>query len=543
MSGGTDFSELADSLGADIPAMLAEHKVPGLAVGVTDTSGVIWSAGFGTVGAGHHQPVTSSTTFSIQSASKMYTATAVMLAVQQGLVELDEPITAYLPEFSVKSRFESHPERKITLRHLLSHTAGFTHEAPIGGNYEVGRGSFEAHCRSISETWLRFPVGHHFEYSNLGVDLAGYVLQRQSRRPFHDFVHRDLLEPLGLRRTTLDHRRIAGDRDRALGGEGRRRRVPVRVPMVAAGGAYTSVDDALRFLQFHMRGGEDRLAPERLQEMHRIPFAAPGQELGFALGTIVGRWESGVRTYGHGGGGFGFRCELNWAPGLDIGVAVLTNTAGNGLHVQLSQRIFGELAGQSKDHRRPLPPAVEMDPELLGRFTGEYVGGRGGTAAVVRDGDGLAVVLGGEKHAARAVAPDQIALEEGPPATGRQLFTAKPRERFRFVPDEAGRPRYMQSMEDGYVRYRNEPFPSDRPLPFKAEWEGRYAIRSSGVTQGVVELRNDDRGPVLTTGDSEHGSITPLGQHRPGIYFAPDGEALDLTKSPATYANIKLFKL
>lgn len=62
----------------------------------------------------------------------MYTAAAVMLAVQQGLVELDVPITSYLPEFSVGSRFETDPESRMTLRHLLSHTAGLTHQAPIG---------------------------------------------------------------------------------------------------------------------------------------------------------------------------------------------------------------------------------------------------------------------------------------------------------------------------------------------------------------------------------------------------------------------------
>ena len=72
----------------------------------------------------------------------------------------------------------------MTLRHLLSHTAGFTHEAPVGNNLVVGRASFAAHCRSISDTWLRFPVGHHYEYSNLGIDLAAFVIERVSGLPF-----------------------------------------------------------------------------------------------------------------------------------------------------------------------------------------------------------------------------------------------------------------------------------------------------------------------------------------------------------------------
>jgi CubicO group peptidase (beta-lactamase class C family) len=538
VSDGSDFGREAASLAEEIPSLLEAHQVPGLAVGICDASGVRWSAGFGVVGRASKQPVGTSTVFSIQSASKMYTATAVLLAVQQGLVDLDEPITSYLPEFTVNSRFEAQPERRMTLRHLLSHTAGFTHEAPIGGNYEVGRGSFETHCRSISDTWLRFPVGQHFDYSNLGIDLAGYVLQRRSGLPFHEFVRRELLAPLGLNRTTFDHRVVGRERDRALGHEGRRRRVPVRVPMVAAGAVYTSVDEALRYLQFHLRGGEDLLDPGLLEEMYRIPNPAPGQELGFGLGLIVARWENGTFTYGHGGGGFGFACELNWSPERGVGVVVLTNYSGHALHVDLSHRIFGQVARGEARPDPALPPAVPASAEKIDRMAGTYGGSRGGALKVTREGSGVALVVGEERYPARVIGADQIVLEGGPQATGRQLFALKARERFRFLPGADGRPRYMQSMDDGYVRYRNERLPGGEATPLDPEWTGKYRIKVSGAVGATAELRNDDDGPVIAFGDE----AAPLGRHRPGVYFSADGEALDLTKTPPTYANIKLFK-
>ena len=96
------------------------------------------------------RPVTVDTIFSVQSMSKVFTATAVMQAVQSGQLSLDTPITTYLPGFTVNSAFESHPEQRITLRMLLSHTAGFTHESPLGNNYEPEPGDFDAHVRSIS---------------------------------------------------------------------------------------------------------------------------------------------------------------------------------------------------------------------------------------------------------------------------------------------------------------------------------------------------------------------------------------------------------
>ena len=87
---------------------------------------------------------------------------------------------------------------------LLSHTAGFTHEAPVGNNNELDPGEFDAHVRSISDTWLRFPVGTGYAYSNLGIDLAGYILERVEGKPFAEVMRDSLLEPLGMDRSTFD---------------------------------------------------------------------------------------------------------------------------------------------------------------------------------------------------------------------------------------------------------------------------------------------------------------------------------------------------
>jgi CubicO group peptidase (beta-lactamase class C family) len=115
-----------------IPELMAQQGMPGLAVALVDGDRALWVEDFGYRDRPGGAPVTVDTIFSVESMSKLFTATAVMQAVGAGHVGLDEPITAYLPEFTLHSAFEEHPERKITLRMLLSHTAGFTHEAPLG---------------------------------------------------------------------------------------------------------------------------------------------------------------------------------------------------------------------------------------------------------------------------------------------------------------------------------------------------------------------------------------------------------------------------
>jgi CubicO group peptidase (beta-lactamase class C family) len=87
---------------------------------------------------------------------------------------------------------------------LLSHTAGFTHEAPLGNNYQPEPGDFDAHARSISDTWLRFPVGTGYAYSNLGIDPADYILEQISNKPFPVVIRDSLLAPLGMDYSTFD---------------------------------------------------------------------------------------------------------------------------------------------------------------------------------------------------------------------------------------------------------------------------------------------------------------------------------------------------
>ena len=119
---------------------------------------------------------------------------------------------------------------------LLGHTAGFTHEAPIGNNFELDPGEFDAHVASISETWLRFPVGTGYAYSNLGIDLAGSILERVYGRPFSDVMRDVLLAPLGMEHSTFDRSEIRATADRAVGHVFPAPDVPLDVPMTAAGG-------------------------------------------------------------------------------------------------------------------------------------------------------------------------------------------------------------------------------------------------------------------------------------------------------------------
>ena len=357
-----------------IPQLMAEQEIPGLAVALVDADEVLWVEGFGQLDGPDSAPVTPDTMFSVQSTSKLFTATAVMQAAAAGRVDLDEPITTYLPEFTVHSAFEEHPERKITLRMLLSHTAGLTFDAPVGNNNDVEQVDFDTHVRSISDTWLRFPVGSGYAYSNQGIDLAAYILERVEGKPFPDVADDTLFRPLGMVHSTFDGTVIRSTDDRALGHAWPFPEPPLNVPMTAAGGLYTSAADLARFLRFQLNDGSldgrTVLNPRWMDEMRTVPAPWAGAQAGYALGVtrrVWNRWSQRPDLFDHGGGGFGFGAALWWAPQLEIGIAILTNTQDNELAIELPLSILGDLvAGPPyRDRLLALParPPVD-DPNL-----------------------------------------------------------------------------------------------------------------------------------------------------------------------------------
>jgi CubicO group peptidase (beta-lactamase class C family) len=355
----------------EIPKRMKEHGIPGLAIAVVDDQGVLWAEGFGQTDAVRRMPVTADTLFSIQSMSKSFTATAVTFAVQSGLVDLDTPVSTYLPDFQVNSIFEEAPLGKITLRDLLSHTAGFTHEAPEGSNYTRG-GSFEAHIASIQDTWLKFPAGERYAYSNLGIDLAGYILQVRSGKAFPQYVRETIYQPLGMKNSAFATPEIYRVKDRAPGHLYPPFIPPADFVILPSGGVYTSANDMARYLRFHINGGmldgERLLGEDLLATMYTPPNPASQRE-GYALGVAVSK-RNGARLIEHGGGGFGYKSEMMFYPELKLGIVMLTNASAHKIQRSLPEEILDAIiTSQPEMYRQRATANHPAKPALKARTT------------------------------------------------------------------------------------------------------------------------------------------------------------------------------
>jgi CubicO group peptidase (beta-lactamase class C family) len=513
----------------NILASMATENIPGAAVCLID-EGNIWIEGFGATDRGSKRRVSTDTIFSIQSTSKNFTATAVMLAVQRGLLDLDQPISAYLPDFTVQSRFDSTPQQKMTLRHLLSHRAGFTHEAPVGNNYEPAFPDFEAHVRSISQTWLRYPVGERYRYSNLGFDLAGYILQVRSGIPFAQWLRTVLFEPLGMSRSTAATDVFARRQDRAVGHEKGFATVPLKTPLIPSGGIYTSARDMAAYCQFHLNRGKAHgrvVLDEKLwNEMHGFSFGGD-----YSLGVIRTELRHGdtpIQLLSHRGGGFGFGCVFDYCPQAGLAWVALFNRPASAAY-RFGEGLVQAALTQRYGVRRPRLPSADLAPieptQLqLRQFVGNYVG-RNVTVEIRFQGETLGMQSGASFKPMQFVSPSETFID-GPDA---DTVT------YQYYAKEHLEPAHLEcSIGEDSLDYNDGA--ADVAGPNDPSWArlvGQYQIYQWGRASQSVTIRQKNGYLYL-----DH--IRLIVELEPRLFFTSDGEAVDFRSDEPTWRNIRL---
>jgi len=303
---------------------MKKNGIKGLAVAIFDNKEIIWKNAYGKSTYQHR--INDSTMFSIQSVSKNITTLAVMIAAKEGMLDIDVPISEYLPEFTVNTCFEQNPETKITLRMLLSNTSGLPHEAPIGNNFDYSFVSIEEHLNSIEESWLKFPVGTNYSYSNLGFDLAAQIVERVSGLAFNEYLKVKIFQPLGMYNSTVNNQVVVNEKNKTDGIDFGVKSKHYPIPLIGSGAVYSSLNDMVNFVQMHLNYGEyddERLINrELLFELYKVNLNNYG--LGTYIDTLYGSYY-----LNHNGGGFGFGSSILWFPEYNIGCLVLANKPAN----------------------------------------------------------------------------------------------------------------------------------------------------------------------------------------------------------------------
>lgn len=373
-------------------------RVPSLSAAVVQGDKLVWSKGYGTLDADHRIPTTAQTIYSICSISKLFTSVALMQQWEAGRVRLDEPITTYLPWARLKAvQQDSVP---ITLREMLSHSAGLPRESdfPYWRQQDYPFPTREQLRAKLVAQAPLYPAARWFQYSNLGLTLAGETVEAVSREPYAAYAQGHVLGPLGLRDTrTFMPMDLYGTRLAVgWGGIKRDQTRDLLKPFDARGltpaAGYTStVEDLGRFAawQFRLLRTEkaEVLKASTLREMQRVQFTDPDWKTTWGLGFTVTR--SGEHTYvGHGGDCPGYHAMLSLRPDSETAVvAILTGTEAPSRYVAA---VFALLDKRKGFAFKGQPPARDIDLEAYaGRYSDQPWGAE---VAVAPWAGGLAII-------------------------------------------------------------------------------------------------------------------------------------------------------
>lgn len=338
----TPRAKLDAALEARIAATLQQKmhaaQIPGLAVGIITGGKVAYRRGFGVADINTRQPVTADTVFQLGSDSKMFVGIAMMQLKSQGKIDLDAPVTRYLPYFQLAdARY-----RDITLRQILSHRSGMPYcvedDACNKLDYQAPQfdaGALERHVREMASVKLLSTPGAAMQYSDIGFETIGDIIAKVSGESFEDYVQRHIFTPLAMQHSSFLLRdmppaALASPHvaDPAL-------KVndffPYSRQHAPSSHLLSSVNDMNRFALAQLQRGKldgVRILPASAYDTMwhpEIPTAIPSPwERTLGLGWFLGEHD-GHRLVGHGGGDTGFACGFVMAPEDGLAVVVMIN--------------------------------------------------------------------------------------------------------------------------------------------------------------------------------------------------------------------------
>lgn len=314
-----------------------ENSLAGLALGIIKDGQVAYAKGFGTADAARGIAVTPETTFRIGSISKTFTAIGLMQLCEAGRVRLDDPVNSHLKAYKIEQPAGAAP---VTLRHLLTHTAGIGELRRLSDLFRpvIGLGCKPGRLPTLREYYapaLRTDsaAGAKWAYANHGFATLGQVIEDVSGQPFVQYMIEKVFAPLGMNHTDC----LLNETVRPTLAQGyrmkRRRMTPVPYLEIVpgpAGSVFSSVNEMAKYVTALLESGSNGevriLKAESLETMMRPQYELDPRMPAMGLGFMIDRLD-GHRIVGHNGGWAGFTSAMWLAPDDAVGALALTNTS------------------------------------------------------------------------------------------------------------------------------------------------------------------------------------------------------------------------
>ncbi|MGH2938767.1 MAG: serine hydrolase domain-containing protein [Solirubrobacterales bacterium] len=405
-----DYAGVRATLSREIPKLMRSTHAVGLSIALVDGDRTIWARGFGSADRAAKMPVTADTLFHIGSTSKTLTADAVMQLVEEGRVDLDAPLSRYVPQFQMLPRF---PKSVVTVRSVLDMHSGIPGDVEngqitSGKPYPQFRASL---LRTLSKSFPERRVNTVWAYSNSGFTLLQNLVENVTGQSFLSYTREHLFAPMGMEHTTFDDTvptaaELSHGYQAVTGSDGAVKVVAQPREYVNAwsgGSVVSSASEMASYLKTMIAGGVTPsgvriLDASTLRQMTTPQTHLPLDITNFRAG--LGWWvgDSGNKWMGPAiywnGDTANFHTFFRWLPKLGVGAFVSVNTSTTvQVHEEIGLRALGLMVTAKTGRTAPAPPTpapvTKVSAQTLRRAAGRYASSSAGLFTVSVAGDGL----------------------------------------------------------------------------------------------------------------------------------------------------------
>lgn len=377
------FDSLKIELSKFVAKTMKNSKVEGLSLALVDNQEIVWAEGFGFADKANKVKATSETIYRIGSISKLFTGTAIMQLSEIGLLNIDNPIQTYIPEFSIKSRFEN--PGAITPRNILTHHSGLPNDIFYQG-FTDNPDPISSIIELLNQEYTCTQPNTIHSYSNAGYELLGALVERVSGEDFYSYTSNHLFGPMEMKNSSF---RLTPEME-SYYSKGYANGKEFKEPLsrcVPDGMLHSNVLDIANFIKMTFNNGNFNgnqiIKTETLREMQTRQNADCKLDFNHSIGLT---WElnknSSLGYVGglaeHGGDIYVYHGQLRTFTDHKIGIIVLVNTKSGG---RTSRVVANTILQKYLEHKTGIKPPKEedvkvtkavIDNELLKAYAGTY---------------------------------------------------------------------------------------------------------------------------------------------------------------------------
>ncbi len=361
----------------EIRKVMAENKVPGVSIAIVSRDQPIWFGSLGKADVASNKDVTADTLFRIGSTSKAFVSLSILQLMEQGRIQLEDPVRKWAPEVEFTNRWESTDPVRVV--HVLEHTSGFDDIAmrEYAHNDPNPIGLREALAYNPKSRVSRWRPGTRMSYCNSGPPVAAYIVEKLTGQKFEEYVEEHLFRPLQMNTASYF---LTPDVERSLTrlyrNDGTTPYPYWHILMRPSGSINASAKEMAHYVQMYLnRGrfnGASIVRPSSIDRMEKAvsTYAARmGMAGGYGLSNYTSPYKAFV-FHGHNGGVEGGLTEMSYLPDHGLGFVMMMNSGNGVAYTEINNLIRNYLIRDLP--KLALPASSSVPADVVVRYSGLY---------------------------------------------------------------------------------------------------------------------------------------------------------------------------